>query len=130
VVDGLTDTHASLNFGGAHYDIPLVALSRYWLGDYLILWRPQVGGQRPLSLGMHGDEIRWLRRSLSVVQGAKVQEPPRDYYDEELARMVADFQRQHRLNVDGIAGLQTQVVLDTLIDSSGSPMLVARLSGG
>ena len=28
--------------------------------------------------------------------------------------MVEDFQRQHRLNVDGIAGVQTQIVLDTL----------------
>jgi hypothetical protein len=39
--------------------------------------------------------------------------------------MVEDFQRQHRLNVDGIAGVQTQIVLDTLNNSGGAPLLVA-----
>jgi general secretion pathway protein A len=126
----LTDTAASVDFGGVRYDIPLAAMSRYWFGDYLILWRPMMGGERPWSLGMRGDEIRWLRRMLSSLQGIKLQEPTRDDYDEGLARMVADFQRQHRLDVDGIAGMQTQVVLDTLLDSSGSPMLVERTSGG
>ena len=45
-----------------------------------------------------------------------------DYYDEELVRMVEDFQRQHRLNVDGIAGVQTQIVLDTLNNTRGAPL--------
>ena len=49
-----------------------------------------------------------------------------DYYDEELVRMVEDFQRQHRLNVDGIAGVQTQIVLDTLNNTAGAPLLVAQ----
>jgi len=40
--------------------------------------------------------------------------------------MVEDFQRQHRLNVDGIAGVQTQIVLDTLNNSNGAPLLVAQ----
>jgi hypothetical protein len=44
--------------------------------------------------------------------------------------MVEDFQRQHRLNVDGIAGVQTQIVLDTLSSTDGSPQLLAQTSGG
>ena len=40
--------------------------------------------------------------------------------------MVEDFQRQHRLNVDGIAGVQTQIVLDTLSNTAGAPLLVAQ----
>ena len=47
-----------------------------------------------------------------------------DIYDEELAIAVQNFQREHRLNVDGIAGLQTQVVLDTAWPSPGSPLLI------
>jgi hypothetical protein len=39
---------------------------------------------------------------------------------------VEDFQRTHRLNVDGIAGVQTQIVLDTLSNTTGAPLLIAQ----
>ncbi len=37
---------------------------------------------------------------------------------------MQNFQREHRLNVDGIAGVQTQVVLDTALAEPGSPLLM------
>ena len=43
--------------------------------------------------------------------------------DDELVRLVQDFQRAHRLNIDGVAGVQTQIVLDTVLNPSGSPTL-------
>ena len=49
---------------------------------------------------------------------------PDDVYDQDLAIAVQNFQREHRLNVDGIAGLQTQVVLDTALAEPGSPLLM------
>jgi peptidoglycan hydrolase-like protein with peptidoglycan-binding domain len=45
-------------------------------------------------------------------------------YDQSLAIAVQNFQREHRLNVDGIAGLTTQVVLDTALAEPGSPLLL------
>ena len=33
-------------------------------------------------------------------------------------RLVQDFQRQHRLAVDGVAGVQTQIVLDTALNAT------------
>ena len=72
---------------------------------------------------MHGDEVRWLRRSLNALHGAAADPVHGDVYDQELAIAVQNFQREHRLNVDGIAGLQTQVVLDTALADPGSPML-------
>jgi len=53
-----------------------------------------------------------------------------DYYDEELARLVQDFQRQHRLAIDGVAGVQTQIVLDTMLNATGSPTIVGPIAGG
>ena len=43
-----------------------------------------------------------------------------------------DAKRHHRLNVDGIAGIQTLVVLDTALATPGSPLLDAapRLAQG
>jgi peptidoglycan hydrolase-like protein with peptidoglycan-binding domain len=43
---------------------------------------------------------------------------------------VQNFQREHRLNVDGIAGVQTQVVLDTALAEPGSPLLLANSTRG
>jgi general secretion pathway protein A len=126
VVTGLSDGNAKLAFQQAQPDVSVESISRYWYGDYLVLWRPQVPAQRALAAGMQGDGVRWLRDSLNTLQGKATETGTSDYYDEELTRMVEDFQRSHRLNVDGIAGVQTQIVLDTLNNPAGAPLLVAQ----
>jgi general secretion pathway protein A len=78
---------------------------------------------------MQGAGVRWLRTSLNSVQGLPNDANASDYYDEELVRMVEDFQRRHRLSVDGIAGVQTQIVLDTLNNPPGAPLLTAQAPG-
>jgi general secretion pathway protein A len=88
------------------------------------VWKPKTTRTRQLSLGMRGDEVRWLRRSLNALHGAASDPESDDVYDEGLAIAVQNFQREHRLNVDGIAGLQTQVVLDTALAEPGSPLLM------
>jgi general secretion pathway protein A len=126
VIAGLNSEAAQVRFPDALREISIASLSRLWYGDYLILWRPQVATPRALSAGMQGAGVRWLRDSLNTAHGRAKDGNSSDYYDEELVRMVEDFQRQHRLNVDGIAGVQTQIVLDTLNNSNGAPLLVAQ----
>ena len=119
----LTEDAAQVTLGTSTHDVSVGSLSRYWDGEYLLLWRPQVTGLRSLRVGMRGDEVRWLRRSLYSAQGQQPAEPTSDYYDDELASMVEDFQRRHRLNVDGVAGVHTQIVLDTVVNPPGAPLL-------
>ena len=126
VIAGLSSEAAQVRFADATREISIASLSRLWYGDYLILWRPQVATPRALSAGMQGAGVRWLRDSLNTAHGRAKDGNSSDVYDEELVRMVEDFQRQHRLNVDGIAGVQTQIVLDTLNNSNGAPLLVAQ----
>jgi general secretion pathway protein A len=128
VVAGLASNEAKIMLPGATQDISISSISRFWYGDYLVLWRPQVAAPRALSAGMQGDGVRWLRSSLNTVHGRGNDGPASDVYDEELVRMVEDFQRQHRLHVDGIAGVQTQMLLDTLNNSEGAPLLIAQTS--
>jgi general secretion pathway protein A len=130
VIAALNDGNASIDLKGAQHEVSIASVSRFWYGDYLVLWRPQVASPRALSAGMQGDGVRWLRQSLNTAQGRASAGKPSDVYDQELVRMVEDFQRQHRLNVDGIAGVQTQIVLDTLNNSAGAPLLMAQTSGG
>ncbi|HEY4367957.1 MAG TPA: AAA family ATPase [Steroidobacteraceae bacterium] len=129
VIAGLSDGNASVDLKSAQLQVSIASISRFWYGDYLVLWRPQVASPRALSAGMQGDGVRWLRQSLNSAQGRNTQGKTSDLYDQELVHMVEDFQRQHRLNVDGIAGVQTQIVLDTLNNSAGAPRLMAQTSG-
>ena len=58
-----------MEVGGKREPVSIAELSRYWFGDYLLLWRPRVAGGKELSLGMRGDDVSWLRRSLEKVRG-------------------------------------------------------------
>jgi general secretion pathway protein A len=130
VVSGLVGDTAKINLPDETRMVSIASVSRLWYGDYLVMWRPQISGStsRALSAGMQGDGVRWLRTKLNTVAG-KTDQPASDYYDEDLVKMVEEFQRQYRLNVDGIAGVQTQIVLDALGSTPGTPVLVAQARG-
>jgi general secretion pathway protein A len=131
VLSGLDDKTATLNLGEHNEKVLLDDLSRDWFGEFTVVWKPKTSHTRLLSLGMQGDEVRWLRRSLNALAGGASDPEHADVYDQELAIAVQNFQRDHRLNVDGIAGVQTQVVLDTALADPGSPLLLANaLRGG
>jgi general secretion pathway protein A len=123
VLTGLDDTGAKLRIGGADTGVPVAELSDYWFGEFLVLWRPQnTASQRPLRAGMRGDDVRWLRQGLEQLSGIPSPQPG-DYFDAGLQRLVEDFQRSRRLAVDGVAGLQTQLVLDAALGVPGAPTL-------
>ena len=130
VLSALDDRFATLNLGEHNERVPLDELSRDWFGEFTVVWKPKTARARLLSLGMKGDEVRWLRRSLNALQGAASDPETGDVYDQELATAVQNFQREHRLNADGIAGLQTQVVLDTALAEPGSPLLLPNTPRG
>ena len=131
VLSSLDDKTATLNLGEHNEKVSVDDLSRDWFGEFTVVWKPKTSRTRLLSLGMQGDEVRWLRRSLNALGGVASDPEHADVYDQELAIAVQNFQREHRLNVDGIAGVQTQVVLDTALADPNSPLLLSNaLRGG
>jgi general secretion pathway protein A len=129
VLTSLDDEHARIDLGGEQREVSISAVSRYWFGDFLLLWRPPLAVAKALAPGMRGEDVRWLRDSLRAAQGLPASPPGNDLYDEELVQLVQDFQRQHRLAVDGVAGVQTQIALDTALNTTDSPTIVARTGG-
>jgi general secretion pathway protein A len=123
VLVALDDEAATIELGGSRQSVPIATISRYWFGDFLLLWRPPLAVAKALGPGMRGAEVRWLRENMRAVQGLPEARPASDFYDEDLTRLVQDFQRTHRLNADGVAGVQTQIVLDTVLNPAGSPTL-------
>jgi general secretion pathway protein A len=131
VLTALDDEHATVQLGGASHDVSIGELSRYWFGDFVMLWRPGTSQVKSLSQGMRGDDVRWLRQSLQRVEGEHSDGPVSDVFDADLSKLVRDFQRQHRLTVDGIAGVQTQIVLASAVAPPDSPFLyLADTHGG
>jgi general secretion pathway protein A len=130
VLKGLDDSQAHLELGGSAVDVGIADLSQYWLGDFVMLWRPGTAQVKALSQGMRGDDVRWLRQCLQRVQGLRGDAPVSDVFDADLSKLVREFQRDHRLTVDGIAGVQTQVVLATAVASSDSPLLYVANTHG
>ena len=124
VITGLDDEHARLDLGGPQA-VGLGELSHFWLGDFLMLWRPASSPVKSLSAGMRGAEVRWLRQSLEHLAHVESSAPVSDVFDAELTGLVRDFQRQHQLSVDGIAGRETQIALAGAVAGPGVPLLSA-----
>ncbi|HYM26646.1 MAG TPA: AAA family ATPase [Steroidobacteraceae bacterium] len=124
VLTALDDEQAKLDLGGPHL-VSIGELSHYWLGDFVMLWRPGSSPVKALSAGMRGAQVRWLRQSLQRLHGAPSDAVASDVFDADLAALVRDFQRQHQLTVDGIAGVQTQIALAGALAGPGAPLLSA-----
>jgi general secretion pathway protein A len=123
VLRSLGDDSAQLQIGAHVAAVSVAELARYWFGDFVLLWRPATKTVRDLHTGMHGLEVRRLREQLNRWEGKDGATPASEDYDEELMQQVEQFQRANRLAVDGIAGVETQVALDSAIATPDSPLL-------
>jgi general secretion pathway protein A len=130
VLTALDDERARLELGGAAQQVPISELSRYWMGDFVMLWRPASSPVKALSAGMRGADVRWLRQSLQQLRGQRSDAAVSDVFDDVLTHEVREFQRQHQLTVDGIAGLQTQIALAGAVAGPNGPLLFTTNTHG
>ena len=122
----LREDEADLVIGGRQTTFSLEEISELWFGQYLLLWEPPNGRDDAMRPGMRAENVRWLRQSLAALDPAL--DPGNldsDYFDERLREEVMDFQRRQRLPVDGLAGSQTLIVLNSLVGLESAPRLVA-----
>lgn len=137
LTDSAGDTHqlplvalhedtADIMIGDREVAYTLDEISELWFGQYLLLWDPPNGRDDAMRPGMRDENVVWLRQSLaSVDPGSGPGNLDSDYFDDELREQVMEFQRRHRLPVDGLAGSQTLIVLNSLLGPESAPRLVA-----
>jgi general secretion pathway protein A len=130
VLRSLSDDSADLQLGPRSATVGVAELTRYWFGDFVLVWRPGTKNVRNLSAGMHSPDVRRLREQLSHWLGKAESATVSDDFDEDLMQQVEQFQRASRLAVDGIAGIETQVALDSAIAPPDSPLLAPPASSG
>ncbi|OUD15741.1 AAA family ATPase [Thioflexithrix psekupsensis] len=125
VVLQLTEEQAVLDFGGKRYHFELKAINEHWLGQLLLFWQPAAMPIPKLRPGMRGDAVLWLRRRLAVLNGQNLDEVVlSNRFDNELRNQVLAFQQKHRLQIDGVVGEETQLMLDGL--AGQPPVLIQR----
>ena len=126
VLTGLDDEHAHVDIGGLAQQVSIGDLSHFWFGDFILLWRPGTRDPKALGPGMHGAEVLELRQQLARLTGKPAPAGgASDLYDGELSQLVRDFQRAHRLTADGVAGVQTLVVLNGALARPDTPQLAS-----
>jgi general secretion pathway protein A len=116
---------AELSIAGVKVTHPIGDISELWFGQFLLIWRPPNGEVVSLRVGSQNNNVTWLRQSLASIDDRYRAEPvDSDYYDDELADRVRDFQRDKRIDVDGLAGQQTQIIINSLLAIEGTPRLI------
>ena len=124
VVSGLDEAKATLRIADATIRVDIADLEQWWFGDFLLLWRPPTKNGTILKPGMRGEPVRWLRHALVAANGTPLR-GTNDQYDSEVQQAVSDFQRAHRLAVDGVAGERTLLLLDSIVGGPDTPTLHA-----
>jgi general secretion pathway protein A len=119
-----------LSIGGVIVTHPISEASDMWLGQYMLLWRPLNGVAVSMAPGSRDPSVLWLRQSLAEIDARyRTDLPNSDEFDEDLQQNVRAFQRDHRLDVDGVAGQQTQIIINTLLAADDTPRLtIPRLA--
>jgi general secretion pathway protein A len=128
VLTAIHGATADLSIGGVLVSHPVESITDAWFGQYLLLWRPPSGQAVSLGPDSRGASVLWLRESLAAIDDQFVSsKPSSDEYDAELQQIVRAFQRANRLDVDGLAGKQTQIIINSLLAVDGTPRLNTSL---
>jgi general secretion pathway protein A len=124
VLTAVRDTTVDLSIGGVDVSHSLDELGDMWFGEYVLVWRPPNGTSAALGPGSVGPGVTWLRQSLAAIDARySSAAPDSEIFDADLANKVRLFQRDHRLDVDGLAGRQTQIIINTLLEPEKAPRL-------
>jgi general secretion pathway protein A len=125
VVLALQGNQVSLNIGGKVVTITTKSVDPFWYGNYLLLWRSPPAGSNVLKEGVIGKDVGWLRDQLDRIEGKTVatDEKKKLSFDPTLRWRVMEFQRIRGLNVDGVAGRETMMEINSAVNDRSTPML-------
>ena len=102
--------------------LTLSQLDLLWTGEYLMLWRRETPDSL-IAPGSRGSSVQWLRSKLAQAEGRTPPTPLSTTFDPELREAVRRFQRQYGLQVDGLAGAETQIQLGHIGEDEPGPTL-------
>ncbi len=111
----LKETTATIIVGSEVREVSLNDVESFWLGDYVLLWRPPHGYKDVIMPGEHNRVVPWLAKHLALFEGTTLETEKTFVYNDSLVRQVKRFQLAKGLIPDGIVGAQTLIHLNTAI---------------
>jgi general secretion pathway protein A len=129
VVSHLQDKKVTLDFSGKIVDFTLDEVNEYWLGQFLLLWKPPLLPIPVIKTGIVNEAVIWVRKHLDIIEGVR-SEPkiPSSRFDQALKQRIMAFQRKYQLSPDGVVGEQTLLALQSL--AAQAPVLWATPVSG
>ncbi|MCP4605803.1 MAG: AAA family ATPase [Proteobacteria bacterium] len=124
LVVGLENDKVILDFSGREITVLRSMIEPFWLGDFILLWKPPPISSYILQKGDRGPDVLWLRAQLDRVEGVKSTNPsPR--FDEMLKKRLIKFQQARAIKADGMVGEQTFIQLNLALGDQSGPRLKA-----
>ena len=108
-VTGMDDSRIVLGIDGASIAADAGVIEAVWTGRAHVLWRDFDALGPTLRPGVRGAAVAHLQDLLRRAGTEGVE--PTGTFDAGTTRAVQDFQRRHRLEVDGVVGPLTRIVL-------------------
>jgi general secretion pathway protein A len=118
VLQGVGSAHVRLDVGSQRYELARPALSKFWTGEFIAVWRlpPEVPAAS-LKRGDAGAGVAWVKdRLASLDRGATAESGPA-FFDDEVEDRVRKLQTAYGIKADGIVGPETLFALSALDDS-------------
>ncbi len=107
-----------LDLAGESIELPREALTRFWSGDFIAIWRVPTALAGSLRKGDAGPAVAWAKQNLSRLDGGADSETGPAYFDTDLEDRVRKLQLAYGIQADGIIGPETLFALSAL-DQSG-----------
>ncbi len=112
---------------GSGHSLSLAALQLVWRGKAHILFKDPEGLRYDLAPGSGGPAVRKLQTMLAGV--GVLEGPPTGLYDDLTEIAVRRFQEEHEVNVDGVTGPITQILLYNSLARFARPTLAQERGG-
>ncbi|MBD1575207.1 AAA family ATPase [Vibrio sp. S11_S32] len=102
--------------------VPNQWLAKNWNGEYQLLWHSKMADQT-LKINDRGSNVTQLNNELSQVLGDSLSQT--SVFDQRVKSKVEAFQMWQGINVDGIAGKKTLMLLDSYSNTNAPQLLVS-----
>lgn len=118
VVRSVSGESVQLIVNNVDVEMSLSELHKHWRGHFVVLWKKPPQYVTPLKPGTIGPLTKWLAKQLDIYEGVKHPSLGRSFYDEALVQRVKAFQKQVGEQADGIAGVNTLILLSNYTDKN------------
>ena len=118
VVRSISDESVQLIVDDFDVEMSIAELHKHWRGHFVVLWKKPPLYVAPLTPGTIGPMTKWLGKQLDIYEGVKNPALGRSFYDEALVQRVKAFQKQVGEQADGIAGVNTLILLSNYTDKN------------